>query len=113
MAGGLGLDELETLAFLADHDLALDLDRLDGGVLLGQSGFAQLLAELERGAVERRDFVLSLDEQVADAERMQRGQQMLDGADRAAAAGKRGVIAGVGDVLEADGNRSLVGERGE
>jgi hypothetical protein len=81
--------------------------------LLGEPCLAELLAELECGAVERGDFVVRLDEQVGDSERVQRRQQMLDGTDRAAAAGQRGVVAGIGDVLEADWNCGLVRERRE
>src|SRR5208337_5184306 len=102
MVGGFGLYKLAAFAFLTDNDLVPDSERFDGRVLLGEAGFAKLFAKLERGAVECRDFVVSLDEEVGDAKRVERGQQMLDRADRAAAAGEGGVVAGVGDVLEAD-----------
>src|SRR5258708_26890055 len=92
MVGRLGLYKLEALAFLTDDYPVLDADRFDRRVLFGESRFAKLLAEFERGAIERRYFVVSLDQQVSDAERAERGQQMLDRADRSAAAGERGVV---------------------
>src|SRR5579863_2420771 len=111
MVGRLSLDELEALALFADHDRAFEPDRFDGRVLLREPGFAKLFAKFERRAVQRRHFVIGLDQKVGDAEGVKGGQQMLDGADRASTAGQRGVVAGVGYVLEAQGNRSLVGER--
>ena len=113
MVGGFDFYKFEALAFLADDELVLDSNRLDGRLLRGESRLAKLFAEFERGAVECGYLVVGLDEQVGDAERVERGQQMLDGADRAAAAGQRGVVAGVGDVVEADRDGGLVGQRGE
>ena len=113
VVGGLGFYKFEAVAFFTDDNLVLDSQRFDGRVLLRESRVAKLFAELERRAVECGNFVVSLDQQVGDAERVQRGQQMLYCADRAAAAGERGVVAGVGDVLQPRRDRGLVCHRGK
>src|SRR4029077_20163227 len=70
MVGGLGFYELAAIALLSDHYLVLDPDRFDGCGLLGDSGLANLLAELLCGASQRGIFVVGLDQQVSNSKRV-------------------------------------------
>ena len=82
------------LVAAVDHQLAARRLLVDDADLL------EHLAELQRRAVEHRDLAVHLDQQVGDAARVQRRQQVLDGADGLPLDGERRRVVGVGDAVD-------------
>ena len=106
---------LDTQQFLPFADLirAVHCPRSDLFVLLDDAGTLQHVAEFQGRAVQNRNFVLHLDEQVGHAVAVQRRHQMLDGSDTAAVPVQAGRVAGRLDVLDRSGDRDVGGERAE
>ena len=90
--GGVALGELERRHDPVDHGVARLVD--DARLLEGRQ------VGLERSVADRRLGAVQLDDQVVELERGGRGEQVLDGLDRAGRITQRGAPLGGADLRE-------------